>query len=177
MVISSFLATGQVLAYLSKLSPDAAAALLSKATSTKEPPLHEDLEASQRQNIWKSCRSCSFWLPDVGHGQEAPVGEDAAEVAAFVMRALAAGAMICGHVSCLPLYLSFSNSTLCGAMREGNIAGAERFWQKADLNFLGEADLAASSLSCLHRHLAVMQPFPAVLSATGNVSRCLRTIE
>ena len=176
MVISSFLATGQVLAYLSKLSPDAAAALLSKATSTKEPPLHEDLEASQRQNIWKSCRSCSFWL-DVGHG-EAPVGEDAAEVAAFVMRALAAGAMICVdmfHV--YRLYLSFSNSTLCGAMREGNIAGAERFWQKADLNFLGEADLAASSLSCLHRHLAVMQPFPAVLSTTGNVSRCLRTIE
>ena len=114
----------------------------------------------------------------MGHGQEAPVGEDAADVAAFVMRALAAGAMMMmmmmmgGHV-----YLSFSKSTLCQAMQQGNIAGAERFWQKADLNFLGEADLAASSLSCLHKHLAVMQPSPAVLSATGNVSRCLRTIE
>lgn len=108
MVISSFLATGQVLAYLSKLSPDAAAALLSKATSTKEPPLHEDLEASQRQNIWKSCRSCSFWLADVGHGQEAPVGEDAAEVAAFVMRALAAGAMICVDMFHVYLFTSLS---------------------------------------------------------------------
>lgn len=102
LVISS---DRQVLAYLSKLSPDAAAALLSKATSPKQPPLHEDLEAFQRQNIWKSCRSRSFWLADVGHGQEAPVGEDAADVAAFVMRALAAGAMMCVDMfTSLPLF-------------------------------------------------------------------------
>ncbi|CAL1160306.1 unnamed protein product [Cladocopium goreaui] len=79
------LSEDQVLAYLSKLSPEAAAALLSKANQEKN--------SSQLRNE---------------DSEERP--EDGENVAAFVMRTLAAG----------------------------NIAGAKRFWRQADLSFLGE---------------------------------------
>lgn len=42
----------------------------------------------------------------MGHGQEAPVGEDAADVAAFVTRALAAGAMMI--MMCVDMFTSLS---------------------------------------------------------------------
>lgn len=45
----------------------------------------------------------------MGHGEEAPVGEDAAEVAAFVMRALAAGAMICVDMFHVYLFTVFTS--------------------------------------------------------------------
>ena len=86
----------QVLAYLSKLSPEAAASLLSKANPEKtvSQPRNEDSEVGNAEDQ----------LIDISYSPNGPVQEgpeDGENVAAFVMRKLAAGPVISMRKNCV----------------------------------------------------------------------------
>jgi hypothetical protein len=97
----------QVLAYLSKLSPEAAAALLSKANQEKN--------SSQLRNEDSEAWNAEDQLIDNSRGpsglvQERP--EDGENVAAFVMRTLAAGPIVPTRKHCVLKLADFLSDSI-----------------------------------------------------------------